>query len=437
MFARVRDGEVSVAKAAALLKLSERQARRAYKRYREKGDAGLVHGLRGKPGNRKTDEATREAVLKLYREKYPDFGPTLAAEKLAELDGYEVNAETLRLLLVREGLWQGKRRRKKHRTRRERRACLGELLQTDGSEHDWFEGRGPRCVLMVAVDDATSRSYCRFFESETTAAAFETFGAWCRAYGVPRALYVDRDSIYRCERKVSQATVEEELRGEGPETQFGRAMRLLGVELILANSPQAKGRVERSNGTLQDRLVKEMRLAGVSDIASANAFLDGTYLRAFNKKFQVQAREAADVHVPLSKALAAVGKGARLDEVLCWEDLRVVQDDWCVQWRNRVFQLSHRHEALGLAGRKVTVREKPDGSVQLISNGHRLHWKELPARPERAEPQKKPVENNKRYVPPPEHPWKRGAAARASPATPPRPSPPHTPSHTPPHAIEG
>ena len=164
-----------------------------------------------------------------------------------------MNAETLRLLLVREGLWQGKRRRKKHRTRRERRACLGELLQTDGSEHDWFEGRGPRCVLMVAVDDATSRSYCRFFESETTAAAFETFGAWCRAYGVPRALYVDRDSIYRCERKVSQATVEEELRGEGPETQFGRAMRLLGVELILANSPQAQGRVERSNGTLQDQ----------------------------------------------------------------------------------------------------------------------------------------------------------------------------------------
>jgi hypothetical protein len=231
---------------------------------------------------------------------------------------------------------------------------------------------------------------------------------------------VDRDSIYRSDR---QSTVEEALRAASPLTQFGRAMRALGVELILANSPQAKGRVERVNGTLQDRLVKEMRLAGVSDIGSANAFLERTFLPAFNKKFRVDARGPADLHVPLSTALAAAGKGARLDEVLCWEEERVVLNDWCVCWQNRVFQLDRRHEALGLAGRRVTVREKRDGSVQLLSDGHKLHWKELPKRPPRKPTGRKMIQNNKRYVPPPEHPWKRRPAARAGSPTAPRPVP--------------
>ena len=418
VFARVRDGAVSVARAAGLLGMSVRQARRAWKRYRAQGDAGLMHGLRGKASNREVGGAIRQAVLRLYREKYVDFGPTLAAEKLAADDGHDVGAETLRLWLKAEGLWAGRRRhRKRHRSRRERRACLGEMAQMDGSDHDWFEGRGPRCVLMVVIDDATGRVFCRFYESETTAAAFGVFGAYCRRHGVPRAVYVDRDSIYRSDR---QATAAEELRAESPLTQFGRAMKLLGVELILANSPQAKGRVERCNRTLQDRLVKEMRLAGVGDIAAANAFVAKTFLPAFNKKFAVGAREPADLHVPVSKALA---NGARLDEVLCWEERRVVSSDWCVCWRNRVFQLDRRHEALGLAGRPVTVREKLDGSVQLLSNGHKLHWKELPSRPERAGAGKKPIRNNKRYVPPPEHPWKRGVAARASSPTAPPPLP--------------
>jgi len=419
VFARVRDGEVSVAKAAGLLGLSLRQARRAWKRYRDRGDGGLVHGLRGKASNRKTDDATRAAVLRLYREKYADFGPTLAAEKLAG-DGHAVGAETLRLWLKADGLWAGRRHRERHRRRRERRACPGELVQMDGSDHDWFEGRGPRCALMVVIDDATGWVFCRFYAAETTAAAFDVFGAYCRARGVPRAVYVDRAGIYRSDR---QATVQEELRAAPPVTQFGRAMRLLAVELILANSPQAKGRVERVNGTLQDRLVKEMRLAGVSDVAAANAFLAGTFLPAFNKRFAVPARDPADVHVPLSKALAGVGKGARLDEVLCWEEERVVLNDWCVCWRNRVFQLSERHEALGLAGRAVTVREKLDGSVQVLSNGHKLRWAELPGRPRRAAAAKKPVKNNKRYVPPPDHPWNRRPAARAGSPTAPRPVP--------------
>src|SRR3954454_20642724 len=184
-FARVRDGAVSVAKAAGLLGLSVRQARRAWKRYRESGDAGLVHGLRGRASNRKTADATRAAVLRLYREKYADFGPTLAAEKLAG-DGHVVGAEALRLWLRAEGLWAGRRHRRKHRSRRARRACPGELVQMDGSEHDWFEGRGPRCVLMVLVDDATGRVFCGFYEGETTAAAFDVFARYVRKYGVPR-----------------------------------------------------------------------------------------------------------------------------------------------------------------------------------------------------------------------------------------------------------
>ena len=206
VFARVRDGELSVARAAGLLGVSLRQARRVWKRYREAGDAGLVHGLRGKASNRKTDDAARRAVVGLYRERYHDFGPTLAAEKLAG-DGHDVGPETLRLWLKAEGLWAGRRHRKRHRRRRERRACPGELVQMDGSDHDWFEGRcpdHPRCVLMVLVDDATGRVFCRFYGSETTAAAFAVFGAYRRRYGVPRGLYVDRDSIYRSDR---QATV--------------------------------------------------------------------------------------------------------------------------------------------------------------------------------------------------------------------------------------
>jgi len=181
--------------------------------------------------------------------------------------------------------------------------------------------------------------------------------------------------------------------------------------------------VERCNGTLQDRLVKEMRLAGVGDIAAANAFLGRTFLPAFNKRFAVEPREAADLHVPLGAALAAVGKGVRLDDVLCWEEARVVQNDWCVQWRNRVFQLDRRHEALGLAGRAVTVREKLDGSVQLLSNGHKLSWKELDRRPGRADG-KEPVANNRPSVPAADHPWRRPLSrrGRAAPAAPPRPA---------------
>lgn len=395
VLAQVQSGKLTVARAAELMGLSVRQARRILKRYRRSGDEGLVHRLRGRVGNRAVKDSVKQAALKQYRERYADFGPTLAAEKLAE-SGLAVDHETLRRWLLKEGLWSRRRRRKAHRARRERRAALGEMVQMDGSHHDWFEGRGEKCVLMVMIDDATGRTFCRFFEGETTAAVMEIFGAYVGRYGLPLSLYVDRDSIYRSDR---QASVEEELRAQGAATQFGRAMKQLGVELILANSPQAKGRVERMNGTLQDRLVKEMRLAGISDIAGANRFLARGFLASLNRRFTVKARESADVHRQLAP-------GVKLDEVLCFQEKRKVSSDWCLSWRNRIFQLDRRHEALGLAGREVTVREKLNGTIELLSGGHRLHWRELPERPPRATPAKAAVVNNKKWKPATGHPWR-------------------------------
>jgi hypothetical protein len=307
--------------------------------------------------------------------------------------------------LLAEGLWTRRPRRKVHRSRRERRSCLGEMVQMDGSHHDWFEGRDERCVLMVMIDDATSRTYARFFEGETTVAVMRLFGGYVRQHGLPHSLYVDRDSIYRSDR---QATVEEELRGQpAPSTQFARAMAQVGVELILANSPQAKGRVERMNGTLQDRLVKEMRLGGISDMASGNEFLGKHFLPALNRKFAIPAVDPTNVH-------RSMPAGLKLDEVLSFQEKRMVSNDWCVLWRNRVFQLDRRHEALSLAGKEVMVREKLDGSVQLLNQGHKLHWKELKQRPSQLKA-KPLIQNNRQWKPGAAHPWNRESAPRAVP----------------------
>jgi len=392
LMARVRDKQLTLAKASRLLGVSTRQGWRLWSRYETHGDAGLMHGLRGKASNHAVKTSIREAVLSLYRQKYDDFGPTLACEQL-EKDGHRVGVKTLWRWLVKAGLWTRRRRRKPHRSRRARRDCLGEMVQMDGSHHDWFEGRGPWCVLMVMIDDATGRTFARFFEGETTAAAMEVFGAYVRKHGLPHSLYVDRDSIYRSDR---QATVEEELRGQGPTTQFGRAMNELAVELILANSPQAKGRVERMNGTLQDRLVKEMRLAKIATIASANAFLNQTFLPALNRKFMVKARTSGDMHRKLPA-------GTKLNDVLSFQEKRRVSNDWCVSWRNRIFQLDRRHERMALAGRELIVREKLDGTIQLLHQGHTLHWQELAQRPPRAT-LKPAIRNNQPWTPRAEHP---------------------------------
>ena len=393
VLAGVRRKELTLRQASTLLVVGYRQTKRLWRRYLEEGDAGLVHRLRGKPGARRKPDAVRAAVLALYEQKdYSDFGPTLLAEHLARRN-MEVDHETVRRWLLAEGQWTLRRRRQKHRQWRERKPSFGEMVQLDGSHHDWFEGRRAPCVLMVMVDDATNRVWAQFFEEETTHASYDTFENWVRKHGLPQSLYVDRDSIYRSEGK---ATIAQQLTGKEPQTQLGRAMEQLGVDLILAHSPQAKGRVERMNGVLQDRLVKELRLAGISDLESANRFLR-QYLRGFNRQFGRQAASTHDAHRPVPR---------HLDQVLSWEEQRVVQADWTVACGGQWYQLDRQHEPLSLVRRKVIVRTLRDGRQQIEYRGQKLKWRLLPARPQPRV--RKPAVLKERTRPPAmEHPWRR------------------------------
>jgi len=402
VLSRVKRGELSLGKAAALLHLSYRHAKRVFGRYREKGDKGLVHALRGRASNHRLEASKRESVLSSYREKYGDFGPTLAAEYLAK-EGLSVSAETLRRWLVSAGLWEVSRKRSAHRSWRARKEHCGEMVQMDGSHHDWFEDRRPGAVLMVMIDDATNRTYARFFEAETTVAAFKILKRYVCIYGLPRSLYVDKDSIYRPGR---DRTVEEELAGEPAQTQFGRAMKDLGVKLICAHSPQAKGRVERRNGVFQDRLVKAMRLEGISTLEAANCYLEDSFLPELNARFTVTAKGHCDLH-------RRVPRGVDLDKVLAFQEERVVQNDCTVRWRNRWFQLTAQNGRWALAGKRLLVREQLDGTIQLVYRGRELASRELPERPERSQGKTASESPQRRGAsgtgskPAPDHPWRR------------------------------
>ena len=390
---QVKAEQLTLATAAEVTGLSYRQVKRVWRRYQQQGDKGLLHRSRGRPSNRTKPEKFKQRVLARYEERYAGFGPTLACEHLSR-EGLMVDHETLRRWLLASGDWRVERRRQKHRSQRERKPCFGQLVQMDGSEHDWFEGRAPRAVLMVMIDDATNRTYARFAEAETTRAAYDVFEGYVRQYGLPQGLYVDRDSIYKTTREPS---IEEQLAGKRPLTQFGRAMKQLGVALELAYSPQAKGRVERRNGLLQDRLVKELRLAGIHDLAAANAFLEEQFLPQLNRRFCVNPAQPADVHR---------GVPRRLKEVLSWEEQRVVQQDWTVSWQGRYFQIAPRHEGLCLVKKKLILRELRDGTIQLVWGGEKLQGNELPQRPVRAVRPKAP--RAAVAVPPAsDHPWRR------------------------------
>jgi transposase len=404
VFSRVKRGEISVAKAAELVGLSLRQARRVWKRYVRDGDAGLVHRLRGRPGNAAKLQCRRE-VLELCRDKYSDFGSALAADYLRK-QGHEVPRQTLWRWRRQAGDLRPQRRAVKHRTRRQRRSCLGELVQMDGSTHDWFEGRRDWCVLYVMIDDATGRLFCRFYETEDTASAFDLFGRYVHKHGLPMALYVDKDSIYRVNEPQAQEFGHQ--RGRPPLTQFGRAMKQLGVDMIFANSPQAKGRVERVNGTLQDRLVKALRVADISSIEQANEFLDRQFLREHNRRFVIAADSTSDLHRRLVP-------GMMLTEILCCQQTRTVGRDWCVSYGNRVFQLDKRHEKLSLAGRQITVLELASGQLRLMYKAQRLKWREVPARPAPEPKQPKAQRKTLPWRPPKDHPWRQAALVKAAP----------------------
>lgn len=407
LLSRVRDNEMSLTEVSARLGISYRQTRRLWQRYSELGDAGLVHGLRGRPSNNQAaSDDRREQALALYRQHYQalDFGPTLAAQQMAEREGLEVDHETLRRWLTAAGLWKPSRQPRRQHRRRERRACFGELVQLDGSDHAWFGEHQPRCCLMVMVDDATGLTDARFFEAETTVASMSMVKQWTLAHGLLRALYPDRHSIYR--RNDKAADEEEHRTGQRPLTRFGEAMAELDVGLICAHSPQAKGRVERMNKTLQDRLVKLLALEGITSIEAANAYLESSFLPAHNARFAVVPRADEDAH---RRAVRA----EELDAVLCpVRERRAVSGDATVSWRGRCWQLLGR-DAVVRRRREVEVREQLDGTVVMldVSDGRVLESRMLSERPRSTQADQAPLVQRVAGMTGPvkpavDHPWR-------------------------------
>lgn len=400
VMARVKEGKLKLRSAANMLGISYRQAKRLWKRYRRKGAAALVHGSAGRPSNRAKPAKFRKKVLRLIREKYGGeegkrFGPTLAAEHLESDDGLQVNTETLRLWMLREGLWSRMRERKPYRSRRERREHFGELVQLDGSFHDWLEGRGPRLCLMNMVDDATSTTSGQFHEQETIWAAVDTFRAWVEEHGVPCALYTDWKNVY-----VRQPSEEERLRGEVALTQFGRMCAALGTKIIAASSPQAKGRVERNHGTHQDRLIKKLRLKQISTAQEANAFLREHYLPDHNRRFSKPAAQADDFH-------RQAPSQRELDRIFCLGQDRVISSDWVVRYEGRFLQLE-RQSRYAPAGQTVTIREARDGNVRIYYRKREVAWREIQPRPRtpKTKPEAVPIEIRRSQRPAASHPWR-------------------------------
>jgi transposase len=412
VLARVKSRQLRVVDAAALLRLSYRQTKRLWKRYREEGASGLKHRSAGRRSHRAYPEKFRCAVLELVGKKYGGpvgerFGPTLAAEHLASEDGQRVDAETLRRWMLEEGLWSRERRRRRHRRRRERKEHFGEMVQMDGSFHAWLEGRGPEGCLMDLVDDATNTTLARLGQEETIWAAAGALGAWIERYGVPLQLYVDWKNLYK-----RSANAQERLRGQEPITQFGRMCQKLGIELMAASSPQAKGRVERAHGTHQDRLVKKLRRRQIVSYEAANAYLEAEYLPEHNQRFVRAAARPEDYH---RRAPCA----AKLDKIFRLETERVISDDWVVRYENRFLQLEPRSQNYAPARGKVTVCEWPDGRVEIEYRGHVVPWREIaaPVRPGAAEAKPaleptrapRPTIAKRKWVPPADHPWRQAA----------------------------
>ena len=378
--------------AAELVGLSSRQLRRMLKRVREEGDDGISHRSRGKVSNRRVPQKVKDKALKLYREKYSDFGPTFASEKLLDVHEIKLSDETLRLWLNKENIPYEKRKGRKHRQWRERKHHFGEMIQMDGSHHDWFEGRGPKCVLMGYIDDATGTVYGRFYDYEGTMPAMDSFKRYIKRYGMPQSVYLDKHTTYKSPAKQS---IEDELEDIKPLSQFERSLAELTVTVIHANSPQAKGRIERQFRTLQDRLVKEMRLAGIKSVDQANEFLI-IYLPKHNTKFKVKAVSEVDLHRP---ALSM----RELNKIFCIREERTLQNDFTIAYNGKLYQIKD-----AVKTRKVTVEERMDGSMHITHKGLDLSYREITTRPAKENPKKPAVMQEKqgRYQSP-NHPWKR------------------------------
>lgn len=391
---QVLDRKMRQRQAAELLARSVRQVRRWVQRVRHDGPAGIVHRLRGRPSNRRMAATLKQRVLARYRGRYAGFGPTLASEKLQERDRLVVSRETLRQWLREAGLWQRQRRAGPQHVWRERKASRGEMLQLDGSHHDWLEGRGPQLVLMAYIDDATSVVFARFYDYEGTMPAFESFAAYAIRYGLPQSVYLDRHGAYYSTRTLS---VEDELAGRPrPQTQFERALTQLGVQVIPAYSPQAKGRVERLFRTFQDRVIKEMRLAQVTTRAAANRFLH-RYLPGYNRRFSCAPRSPADLHHPAPAP-------SRLRRILALHTARTLRQDNTLQYEGRWYLLTEPWRTR--RPHQLTVVETMDGQRLLCHGEHVVPAREI-TRPAPAAPAPRwPSRRRAVVTPAPDHPWR-------------------------------
>ena len=396
---KVMDRNMTQIEASEILGITDRQIRNIITKIKEKGDQGIAHRNRGRAAPNKMREELEDRIGEIIKKKYADFKPTLASEKLLELHAIRVGREKLRQIMISKGIWRVRRYNKEVHQWRERKHYYGQMIQADGSHHDWLEGRGPKMVLMGYVDDATGQVFGRFYDHEGVFPAMDSLERYIRLYRLPKSLYLDKHSTYKTTR---QPDLDELLRGETAETQFARACRELEIRIIHAHSPQAKGRIERVFGTLQDRLVKEMRLAGVSSIEEANAFLE-TFLPVYNERFAIAAKKQGDLHRPLPEAVD-------LREIFCLKATRTINNGYIVKWRGRMFLIEN--PSITMRRRKVTFMEHFDGKIAIKFNGRYLDFREvLKLRPVQApevkKPGNEPVKKKSKYIPPADHPWRR------------------------------
>jgi transposase len=386
---KAQDKSITQAEAADIIGVCLRQVQRIVRAVRTQGDKGIINKARGQSSNRALPDKIKGKALKLYKEKYHDFGPTLGSEKLFEIDKIKLNDETLRLWLLQAGIPYRKRKKRPHRQWRERKHSFGEMIQMDGSHHDWFEDRGPTCVLMGYIDDATGRPFGRFYPYEGTLPAMDSFKRYIEKYGVPASIYLDKHPTYKSTKK---QTIEDELNNAEPLSQFSRAVKELGVDVIYADSPQAKGRIERLFNTFQNRLIKEMRLKGIRSTEEANRFLTH-YLPAYARRFAVQPANDTDLHRPVLKRVD-------LDAVFCVKTTRVLRNDFTVAYNGKLYQVEDNPNA-----EKVTVEERANGSIHISYRNTSLRFKEITTRPKKQE--QEPQVPKERYIPPRTAPWRR------------------------------
>lgn len=392
--------ELNGSEAAELLNLTTRQIRRLKAKVGKNGIKGLIHGNRGKPSNRRIPDKERQRIANLIKRKFSDFGPTLAAEKLDELHKIKRDKGTVRSIMIAEEIWKPKRKKEeKHREWRQRKAGYGEMVQYDGSYEHWFENRGKEICLLASIDDATSRVWAKFDEHEGVEPTFNYWREYVERFGKPFSVYVDKFSTYSMNHKLAK---------ENPDTltQFERAMEKdLGVNVIHAHSPQAKGRVEKLFRTLQDRLIKELRLKNISAILKANKFLEEEFLPKFNAKFMVEPRGKADLHKQLTKQ-----EKDRLDSIFSRQREKVIRNDFTVSHKKNWYQLEKDQPVTICRQDRITVEERMGNSIHFKLRGKYLNYKLLPEKPKKINSGKNNLQwvipKSTAHIPPADHPWR-------------------------------